>query len=203
MTKFIMATKIGMSRTFRPDGAVVPVTKLKAGPCLVTGLRTSDRHGYQAVQLGYGEVKRLPKPQAGSLKAMGKLFRHLHEFRLSPGQAVTIGQTIDVSQFAPGEFVSVVGWSKGRGFQGVVKRHGFHGHPSTHGHKDQLRMPGSIGAGGVQHVRKGMRMAGRMGQARVTVHKLEVVAVDQESNELLLRGAVPGTRRGLVLVTAA
>jgi len=201
MSKFLLAQKISMSRTFLPDGAVVPVTRLKAGPCTVTRVRSSERDGYRAVQLGWGETKRVTKPVAGLLKASGKLFRHLKEFRVTEGE-YQVGQTMDVSQFIPGDKVSVAGWSKGRGFQGVVKRHGFHGHPSTHGHKDQARMPGSIGAGGVQHVRKGMRMAGRMGGARITVHNLEVVSVLPDSHELVLKGAVPGAPRGLLLVSA-
>jgi large subunit ribosomal protein L3 len=203
-SKFILGSKLGMSRTFLDDGAVVPVTKLQAGPCTVTMLRTKERDGYQAVQVGWGEKKRATKAEQGAAKAVdGKVFRHLQEFKLPAGQELKVGQVIDVTQFKPGEYVSVIGWSKGRGFQGVVKRHGFHGHPSTHGHKDQLRMPGSIGAGGVQHVRKGMRMAGRMGGERITVHNLKVVSVNSETNELWVRGAVPGARRGLVFVTAA
>ena len=203
-SKFILASKIGMSRTFLEDGVMVPVTKLQAGPCTVTMLRTTERDGYRAVQVGFSEKPRATKPEQGAAKAVGgKVFRHLQEFQLPAGQEMTVGQIIDVTQFKPGEYVSVIGWSKGRGFQGVVKRHGFHGHPSTHGHKDQLRMPGSIGAGGVQHVRKGMRMGGRMGNDRVTVHNLKVVAVNSEVNELWVRGAVPGARNGLVFVTAA
>lgn len=191
-----------MSRTFLPDGTVVPVTVLKAGPCVVTQIKTEDKDGYRAIQLGWGEVKKIKRPQAGHLKTIGKSLRHLKEFRVDAGEEFSLGQVLDVKQFSPGDEVIVTGWSKGRGFQGVVKRHGFHGHPTTHGHKDQARMPGSIGAGGVQHVRKGMRMAGRMGNERVTVRSLEVVEVRPETNELVVKGAVPGARRSLLLVRA-
>ncbi|KKS92874.1 MAG: 50S ribosomal protein L3 [Parcubacteria group bacterium GW2011_GWE2_43_12] len=130
---------------------------------------------------------------------MGKNLRHLKEFRIEKGE-FSVGQVLDVTQFAPGDVINVTGWSKGKGFQGVVKRHGFHGHPSSHGHKDQARMPGSIGAGGVQHVRKGMRMAGRMGDAQVTISNLRVVEIRPETNELVVKGAVPGARHGLLLI---
>ncbi len=199
--KFILATKLEMTRTFREGGEAVPVTWLKAGPCVVTQVKAHARDGYRAVQVGFDEKKKgVRKPQLGHTKATGKQFRVLREFRVAEGE-YTVGQTIDVSQFAAGDKVFITGTSKGRGFQGVVKRHHFHGHPASHGHKDQLRMPGSIGAGGVQHVRKGMRMAGRMGSDRVTVHGLEVMAVDAERGALAIKGAVPGARRGLVLVT--
>ncbi len=201
MPKFILATKVSMSRTFKADGTVVPVTKLKAGPCVVTQVKTLASDGYQAVQVGSGERRKLTKSIAGHLKPTGKLFRYLREFPVSEG-SYQVGQTFDVTQFTPGDMVQVTGTSKGHGFQGVVKRHRFHGHPSTHGHKDQERMPGSIGAGGIQHVRKGMRMAGRMGGDRITVHNLEVVAVEPETQELVLKGAVPGAPRGLVMVTS-
>ena len=199
LVKLILAQKIAMSRTFREDGTVVPVTVLKAGPCVVTQVKDKSKDGYGAVQVGFTEAKRVNKPLAGHLKPVGKNLRHLKEFQVVEGE-FSVGQTLDVSQFAPGDVVDVTGWSKGKGFQGVVKRHGFHGHPASHGHKDQARMPGAIGAGGVQHVRKGMRMAGRMGHSRATSSNLTVVAVNQEANELVVKGAVPGARHGLLLV---
>lgn len=200
MSKFILAKKIAMSRTFREDGTVVAVTVLKAGPCVVTQLKDKAKDGYQAVQVGFSETKKAAsKPKAGHLKAVGKNLRHLKEFTVTDGE-YSIGQVLDVTQFTPGDMVDVTGWSKGRGFQGVVKRHGFHGHPASHGHKDQLRMPGAIGAGGIQHVRKGLRMAGRMGDAQATSRNLTVVAVKPETNELLVKGAVPGARNGLLIV---
>lgn len=202
MSKFILAKKIAMSRIFREDGMVVSVTVLQAGPCVVTQLKDKAKDGYQAVQLGFSESKKVAsKPKAGHLKSIGKNLRHLKEFSKVDGE-YTVGQVLDVTQFSPGDVVDVTGWSKGLGFQGVVKRHGFHGHPASHGHKDQLRMPGSIGAGGVQHVRKGMRMAGRMGNARATSRNLTVVAVKPETNELLVKGAVPGARNGLLIIRA-
>lgn len=200
MPKFLLATKIDMTRTFREDGTVVPVSRLSCAPSVVTQLKTKDKDGYQAVQVGFGKLKHVGKARAGHLKASGKQPRTLKEFHTT--DAFEVGQAIDVSQFKPGDMVQVTGWSKGRGFQGVVKRHHFHGHPSSHGHKDQLRMPGSIGAGGVQHVRKGMRMAGHMGTDKVTVHGLEVMAVDAEKHELVVKGAVPGARGGLLIIQA-
>lgn len=190
-----------MTRTFRDDGVMQPVTILQAGPCSVTRLRDKDKDGYEAIQLGFITKEKANKPNAGQTKALGKAWRFIKEFRTAPA-GYEVGQALDVSQFVVGEKVKVTGWSKGRGFQGVVKRHHFHGHPSSHGHKDQLRMPGSIGAGGVQHVRKGMRMAGRMGNQQVTVPDLEVIAIKPETNELWLKGAVPGARNGLILVSA-
>ncbi len=201
MAKFILAKKVSMTRTFRDDGVMQPVTILQAGPCSVTRLRDKDKDGYEAIQLGFVDKPKANKPNAGQTKALGKAFRYLKEFRTPPA-GLEIGQTLDVSQFVVGEKVKITGWSKGRGFQGVVKRHHFHGHPASHGHKDQLRMPGSIGAGGVQHVRKGMRMAGRMGNQQVTVPDLEVIAIKPETNELWVKGAVPGARNGLILVSA-
>lgn len=189
-----------MTRIFRPDGMAVAVTKLSAGPCWVTQIKTTDKDGYQAVQLGFGERRVVGKAMAGHLKPVGKNLRHLKEFTVTATGDFTVGQSFDVSQFKTGDKVTITAKSKGRGFQGVVKRHGFHGHPASHGHKDQARMPGSIGAGGVQHVRKGMRMAGRMGNQPVTVHHLEIIEVHPETNELWVKGAIPGAPKGLVAV---
>ncbi len=200
MSKLILAHKQSMTRLFLADGRAVAVTKLKAGPCYVTQIKDEAKDGYKAVQIGFKEKAKITKPLQGHLKAVGKNLRHLQEFTWPEDLSLTVGQTLDVSQFQPGDKVTVTAKSKGKGFQGVVKRHGFHGHPSSHGHKDQARMPGSIGAGGVQHVRKGMRMAGRMGGEQVTVHNLEVMAVDVANNELLVKGAVPGALRSLVSV---
>ena len=200
MAKVLLTRKIEMTRQFRPDGAVVPVTILSAEPCVVTQVKSVEKDGYVAVQVGEGNSKHLSKSVVGHLKSAKATSRTLKEFRVV-GE-YTVGQTLDVTQFAPGDMVTVHGVSKGRGFQGVVKRHHFHGHPTTHGHKDQARMPGSIGAGGVQHVRKGKRMAGHMGDDNVTLHHLEVIAVDVERKQLIIKGAVPGARRGLVVVEA-
>ncbi|MEK7516873.1 MAG: 50S ribosomal protein L3 [Patescibacteria group bacterium] len=200
--KFLLGKKLEMTQTFLPNGRVVPVTIILAGQCTVTQVKTTQTDGYAAVQVGFGLKKRnVTKSKAGHLKELPP-FRVLREFRVSDPAAWTRGTTFDVSAFAPGELVTVAGTVKGRGFQGVVKRHGFAGHPSTHGHKDQERMPGSISAGGVQHVFKGKRMAGRMGGNRVTVKALEVIAVDIEHNRLVLSGSVPGARGSLLLIRA-
>ena len=198
----IIGKKIRMSQVFAPDGTVIPVTIVSAGPCVVTQVKTIQNDGVNAIEMGFGFSKRLSKAQQGHLKGLGS-FRVLKSVRVSSEEIGTFerGATIDVSQFQKGQLVSVVGTSKGKGFQGVVKRHHFHGSPKTHGHKDQLRMPGSSGAGGMQHVRKGKRMAGRMGHVRVTVKNLSIVDIDPASNELWINGAVPGARGGLLLIT--
>lgn len=201
--KFIIAKKLDMSQRFRDDGTVIPVTLLQAGPCVVTQVKTADRDGYDAVQLGSGlaREKVVSKPQRGHMKASGRLSGRLNEFRTATASELKVGDPVEVSQFNPGEFVQVTATSKGRGYQGVVKRHGFRGGPASHGHKDNLRMPGSIGSGGIQRVFKGMRMAGRMGGDRVTVKNLEVIDVDAKNGILAVKGAVPGARGASVLVS--
>ncbi|OGH71143.1 MAG: 50S ribosomal protein L3 [Candidatus Magasanikbacteria bacterium RIFCSPHIGHO2_02_FULL_51_14] len=201
--KFILGTKLGMTQVFRDDGTVVPVTRVAAGPCVVTQVKNAGKNGVNAVQIGFGTQKlfRVPKAQQGHLKGLATV-RFMRDFRtLGEEHGLKHGDTFTVRVFAPGEKVQVVGTSKGKGFQGVVKRHGFHGHPASHGHKDQQRMPGSIGATTPQRVFKGKRMAGHMGDARVTVKNLEVVGVKPEENELLIKGAVPGARGGLLLIS--
>lgn len=189
-----------MSQIFKEDGTVIPVTLIQAGPCVVTDVLTPEKDGYSAVQIGYGEVKanQVNKAQSPRAKAFGPVAL-TREFRVDETELKS-GDKIDVSAFAEGDMVDVIGESKGKGFQGVVKRHGFHGSPATHGHKDQLRMPGSIGAQGPQRVLKGTRMGGRMGGDRVTVKNLEVVAVDAKNNVLAIKGAVPGARNGLLMI---
>lgn len=191
-----------MTQVFRQDGAVVPVTRVKAGPCVVTQVKTKAKDGSDAVQIGFGDQKlfRLSKPEQGHLKDLPTL-RHLRDFPVDGDQGLERGDTFDVSAFKSGEKVQVTGNSKGKGFQGVVKRHGFHGSPASHGHKDQLRMPGSIGATDAARVFKGTRMGGHMGDAQVTVKNLEIVEIDQENQELLIKGAVPGARGGLLLIS--
>lgn len=190
--KFILAKKLEMSQVFRPDGTVVPVTLLQAGPCVVTQVRFNETDGSVAVQLGFLQAKRLAKPQEGHLIDLPKL-HVLREFRFNNRIELKRGDTLEAGTFVPGDVVEVTGVSKGKGFQGVVKRHGFAGHSPTHGHKDQERMPGSIGAGGAQHVFKGRRMAGRMGGERVTVKRLQIMEV-REKGILAVKGAVPGAR---------
>lgn len=200
--KFILGTKVNMSQMYADDGSVIPVTIVSCGPCVVTAAKTKERDGYAAVQVGYGAIKkkRVPKPVLGQLKELGP-FRTIREFRVESGE-MKRGDTITVQTFAKGDSVDVTATSKGKGFQGVVKRHGFHGHPKSHGHKDQMRMPGAIGAGGIQRVFKGKRMGGHMGHERVTVKNLEVVDVNEQNNTLALKGAVPGPSGELILIRA-
>lgn len=203
--KFILGKKIDMEQVWNDRGDVVPVTIVAASPCQITQVKTKDVDGYDAVQVGFDikgkDAKReLTKPMQGHLKDL-PAYRRLREVRLDAPSEMKRGDEINVSVFAVGDIVQVTGTSKGKGFQGVVKRHGFHGHPKTHGHKDQLRMPGSIGAGGVQHVRKGMRMAGRMGGDRISVKNLEIIAIDTEKNLLKISGAVPGARGGMLQIS--
>lgn len=200
--KFIIGKKIGMTQVFRPDGAVVPVTRIQAGPCVVTQVKTDG------VQIGFGNQKlfRLNKAEKGHLKGISigsdpqTTVRFLKDFR-STTENLKKGDQFTVNIFTPGEKVQVTGTSKGKGFQGVVKRHGFRGGPASHGHKDNLRMPGSIGAGGVQRVFKNMRMGGHMGDDQITVKNLEIVEIHPETQELLVKGAVPGARNGLVYIS--
>ncbi len=201
--KYILGKKIEMTQTWTENGRVVPVTILSAGPCFGAQKKTKEKDGYDAVQMGFGlkKIKNVSKALKGHYKEIAPA-RFVREFRTVAVDGISRGSTIDVSIFNPGDMVKVTGVSKGKGFQGVVKRHGFHGHPATHGHKDQLRMPGAIGAGGLQHVRKGMRMGGRMGGDQVTVSNLKVVAVDKEKNQLTVKGAVPGARNSFVMIYA-
>lgn len=196
----ILGKKVGMTQVFQDDGAVVAVTAIEAGPCTVTQIKTKAKEGYDAVQLGFGQAKRINRPQRGHLKKLG-LYRHLREFRVEDASKIQLGDSVDVGIFHPGDLVDVTGTSKGRGFAGVVKRHHFAGGPKSHGQSDRHRAPGSIGAGtDPGRVIKGLKMAGHMGDERVTVQKLQVVKADPERNLLLVRGAVPGARNGLLIV---
>lgn len=196
--KFILGTKQNMTQLFDDEGKVHPVTVLKTAPIVVTQIKTKEKDGYEAIQVGYGEKseKRINKPQKGHYKDLGN-FRYLKEVQGVSTPAV--GEKIE-STLEAGDTVTVSAISKGKGFQGVVKRHGFAGGPRTHGQKHSEREAGSIGAGGQQRVFKGMRMAGRMGGDRVTVKNLVVVAFDKETGELFVRGAIPGRRGTLVEV---
>ena len=200
----LLGRKVGMTQVFAEGGVVQPVTVIEAGPCFVTQVRTAERDGYEAVQLGYGHAKHQKKPQAGHLRAAGAptQLRHLVEFRRRPGDPeLAPGQQVSVALFQPGDYVDVTGTSKGKGFAGVVKRHGFAGGPKTHGQSDRWRAPGSIGPGTTPgRVFKGTRMAGRMGNARRTVQRLQVVEADAERNLLVVRGSIPGTRGGLLII---
>lgn len=199
--KCILGTKIGMTQVFKADGTVVPVTRVQSGPCTVTQVKTKAKDGVDAIQVGFGSQKnfRLNKAEQGHLKDLATV-RFMRDFALD-GQELKRGDTFGVKTFVPGDKVQVVGISKGKGFQGVVKRHGFRGAAKTHGHKHDLRAPGSIGAGGVQRVFKGMRMAGHMGMDQVTVKNLEIVEILPETNEILIKGAIPGARGSLVAIS--
>jgi large subunit ribosomal protein L3 len=205
--KGILGKKLGMSQIFDEKGAVTPVTVIQAGPCYVTQKKTSERDGYAAIQVGFEEVKpgRLTKPELNHLaKKNIPPLRYLHEFKLSNGDEWSEGQRFDVGIFQVGTLVDVMGHSKGRGFAGVVKRHGFKGGPKTHGQSDRWRTAGAIGAGTTPgRVVKGLRMAGHMGNQQVTAQHLEVLMVDPERNLLVVKGAVPGARDGLLIIREA
>jgi large subunit ribosomal protein L3 len=202
--KFILGTKENMTEYFSPEGVVFPVTIVNAGPVVVTRVFSKDTDGYNSVQVGFGTQKkeRISKSRAGAMK--GGLYKTLKEFRLKPSDTTEVkeGDSIDVGIFAEGDKLQVTSVSKGKGFQGVVKRHGFHGGPRTHGQKHSEREPGSIGGGLRTHVPKGMRMAGRMGSDRITQKNLQVVFVDKENNVMLIKGALAGKRGSLVEIVS-
>ncbi len=208
MAPGILGKKIGMTQVFRPDGQVVPVTLLKAGPCVVVQRKTPAKDGYDAVQLGlmeYVKPSRINKPRTGHLKKAGVSgIRYLRELRLRPGDDdLKAGDKVLVSEFKPREKVDVIGISKGRGFAGLFKRHHFRGGDATHGSMFHRRA-GSIGASSFpSRVFPGMRMAGHMGAQRVTVRNLEIIDVDEEDNVLVVKGAVPGPNGGYVIVRRA
>ncbi len=206
--KGILGKKLGMSQIFDEKGEAIPVTVIQAGPCYVTQRKTGERDGYVAVQMGFEEVKasRLNRPQLSHLtKNDIRPLRYLRELPVgADDEELAEGQRIDVGIFEVGNRVDVVGASKGRGFAGVVKRHGFAGGPKTHGQSDRLRAPGAISAGSTPgRVFKGTRMAGRMGNRRVTAQNLEVMLVDPERNLLAVKGTVPGARNGLLVIREA
>ena len=200
MLQGFLGKKIGMTQIFREDGRVVPVTVIEAGPCVVTQVKTLESDGYEAVQLGFGDVKRRNKPQAGHLKN-SKLSRYLREVSTDDTSEFEVGQTIGVDIFEAGEKIDVIGKSKGRGFAGVMKRWNFGGGPRTHGQSDRARAPGSIGGGTTPgKVYKGLKMAGHMGNRRITVKGLEIVEIDLERNLLLIKGGIPGATNSLVQI---
>ena len=200
MIKALLGKKIGMSQYIHGSGIVVPVTVLEVGPCTITQVRTRERDGYEAVQMGFQSIKKANRPKRGHLSDVG-LFRYLKEVPADSLEGLEVGQQLRADIFERGEWVTVIGASKGRGFQGTVKRHGFHGGSRTHGQSDRLRAPGSIGMGTTPgRVFKGKRMSGHMGNQRTTVKNLEVIDVDQERNLLIVKGGVPGAPQGLVMV---
>lgn len=202
--KGLLGYKRGMARIFNEKGLAVPVTVIEAGPCVVTQIKTTERDGYQAVQLGFGAIKekRLTRAERGHLRASGGAsLRHVREFRLAGDADVALGDTLDVSVFAPGDRIQVTATSRGLGMAGTIKRHHFNRQRKTHGQSDRERAPGSVGAGTTPgKTIKGLRMAGRMGGERVTVRNLEVVVADPVRNLLAVRGAVPGFDGGLVVI---
>lgn len=197
----LIGKKIGTTQLFTESGETVGVTAVEVGPCVVTQIKTAETDGYEAVQLGFGEVKRLNSPRKGHLDAAGGMFRHLREVDAEDVSEFEVGQRLDVSTFEVGQKIDAMGLSKGRGFAGGVKRHGFHGGPKTHGQSDRHRAPGSIGAGSTPgRVLKGHRMAGHMGNSRFTVRNLQVVSADLERNLLFVKGSVPGAHNSLVII---
>jgi large subunit ribosomal protein L3 len=206
MIKALMGKKLGMTQIFQPDGTVIPVTVVEAGPCVVTQKKNSETDGYNAIQVGYGEIREslVKKPVAGHLKKAGVApKRHLCEFHVEDTAVYELGQELKVDVFEKGDIVDIQGTSKGKGFTGKIARHGGHRGPMTHGSKSKRR-PGSLGAGSSpSRVIKGKKLPGHKGVDTVTVQNLEVVGVDTDKNVLLVKGAVPGARGGLLSITKA
>ncbi len=203
----ILGEKLGMTQVFDANNRIVPVTVIKAGPCVVTQIRTNEKDGYTAVQLAYGQIdpRKVTKPVAGHFKAVEVTpRRHLVEVRTDSIEGYTVGDEINADLFADGASVDVTGTTKGKGTAGVMKRHGFHGLGAGHGTQRKHRSPGSIGACATPgRVFKGMKMAGRMGHERQTTQSLTVHKVDAERGLLLIKGAIPGPKGGLVIVRGA
>lgn len=204
MINGMVGLKLGMTQVFDESGVVHPVTVIELGPNVVTQIRSKDKDGYEAVQLGFGLDKRLNDPEKGHRKASGFQSKTLREVTADTLDGISVGQQFRADVFAAGEVVDVTGTSKGRGFQGGMKRHGFRGANRTHGQSDRWRAPGSIGASTTPgKVFKGQRMAGHHGHARVTIENLKVIRVDVERNLLLVEGSVPGPNKGIVIVRRA
>ena len=200
----ILGRKVGMTRIFQDDGTVCPVTVIVAGPCPVMQIKTKDKEGYNALQIGYETIaeRKVNKPMKGHMAKAGKdLYRHLKEFPLEVVDGYELGQELTVDIFAAGDMVKVTGTSKGKGFQGVMKRHNFSGSRASHGAEKVHRVPGSVGnATYPGRVWKGKRMPGQMGNARVTVSNVEIVDVRPEDNVLVVKGQIPGPANGLVMI---
>jgi large subunit ribosomal protein L3 len=202
MTVGILGKKLGMTQVYSKGGQSEAITAVEAGPCTVTQVKTVAKEGYSAVQLGFGEVKQPKTHKKGKAKEKTPVkFKYTREIRLDDDQKIEAGQKIDVSVFKAGDIINVCGISKGKGFAGGVKRYHFRGGPKTHGQSDRWRAPGSVGSNtSPGRVYKGLRMAGHMGDARVTVSNLEVVEADPTRNLLLIKGAVPGMTNGLLVI---
>lgn len=200
MIQGIIGRKLGMTQMFRDSGKAEAVTAVAAGPCTVIQLKKDSKEGYNAAQLGFGEAKKIKSARKGHLKEMGN-YRYLREIRLTDTKGIKVGDSVDVSLFEPGDIIDITGISKGKGFAGVVKRYNFAGGPKTHGQSDRHRAGGSIGAGtSPGRVLKGTKMPGHMGNEQVTARKLEVIQVDSEKNTMLVKGAVPGAKNGILLI---
>jgi large subunit ribosomal protein L3 len=204
MIQGMVGKKLGMTQIFDESGVALPVTVIECGPNVVTQVRTSEKDGYEAVQLGFGISQRLNRPEQGHRRQSGYMSEVLREVKVTSLDGIEVGQQIKADTFAAGELIDVTATSKGRGFQGGMKRHGFRGGPKTHGQSDRWRAPGSIGSSATPgRVFKGMKMAGHMGNERVTVQNLQVVRVDVDRNLLLVKGSVPGPNKGLVTIRKA
>ncbi len=200
MIKGIIGKKLGMTQIFKENGAAEAVTAIEAGPCTVVQVKTEAKDGYNAAKLSFGETRRSKSSRKGRQKEV-KRAKYLREFRIDDAESIEVGQKVDASLFKVGDVVDVTGISKGKGFAGTVKRHHFAGGPKTHGQSDRHRAPGSIGSSASPgRVFKGMRMSGHMGNARVTTQNLEIFEADPTRNLLLVKGAIPGARNGLVLI---
>ena len=202
MIKGLLGKKIKMTTSFNlQNGEAVPVTILQVGPCKVTQIKTETKDGYEAVQIGFQDAKKLNKPAQGHLKRSESNFKYLREFETQDVDSMEVGQTLDCGIFEVGDIVSVTGISKGKGFAGTVKRHNFKGGPKTHGQSDRHRAPGSIGAGSSPgRVWKGTKMSGHMGSERVTQKGLRIVKVDAKDNILEVQGSVPGSVKSMIMI---
>ena len=200
MIEGIIGKKLGMTQSYKENGTLEPLTAIEVGPCAVTQVKTNDKDGYNAVQIGFGQTKKLSSSERGHLKGLGQ-FRYLREFRLDNAEEVKVGDKLDASVFKAGDLVDVTGISHGKGFAGTVKRYHFRGGPKTHGQSDRARHPGAIGSTtSPGRIWKGLRMAGHMGDDKVTVKNLEVFQASPDRNLLLVKGAVPGAKNGLVII---
>jgi large subunit ribosomal protein L3 len=200
MIQGIIGRKLGMTQVFTEKGRAEAVTLVEAGPCMVVQVKSREKDGYNAAQLGFGAAKKLSEAEKGHCKGLGD-FQHLREFRLDSVDDIKVGDRVDISLFKEGDKVKVTGISKGRGYAGGVKRYHFHGGPKTHGQSDRTRGPGSIGSTTTPgRVLKGHRMAGHMGVDRVTVRNVEIIKAVADKNILMLKGPVPGAEGGLVLI---
>jgi large subunit ribosomal protein L3 len=198
----LLGKKMGMSQIFMDDGKVIPVSLVNAGPCPVVQVKTKENDGYQAIQVGMGERKRVTKPISGHLKKANlKTVKKLGEFRPKDLSKYKVGDKLDVTIFAVGEKVSVAGWTKGRGFSGGIKRWGWHGGPATHGSMSHRRTGSNSSGTSPGRVRKGKKLAGRYGNERVTTKNLKVVKIEKEKNLIYLKGAIPGAKNGYIIIT--